>query len=1234
MHRLGRLTASPGAAAVLTVLALLLVGGRSFAQADAGLSVDEQVRRNLHVERYSVQALAVQAAEKPRDLLVGLTLDGVVSWLKLKPHSLRSPNFKLLVADAKGRLTAVEPPEENTYRGVIDGLPGSGVAASIVNGQFKMLIDDGAQSWWVQPLGDVVENADAGAHVVYRQEDVLPGPWTCGMDGLAGALPKAVMAAAPEGAISCYHKAEIAFDTDVEYVSAVGAANVDADIAAVMIIVDFIYRRDCGITYEITQTIVRTAVFAPYTSTDAVTLRDAFRDEWNANNGAIPRDVAHLMTGKELDFEIIGIAYFDGICTTSAYALSQTLFSTNLAERVTLTAHELGHNWNAQHCDSSASPGFPQACTLPVANCSIMCHQLGGCPDSITLRFEPCSAQTIMNYRNTLTCLGPAGAVGLGTEKIVANDSQLNDNFGQAVSMSGDLLVVGAPQVDVLIPPQNTILQPDAGAAYIFRFNKTTSEWTQEAKLTAPDVGVPQDDRFGISVAAASLAAGSVNEDIVVIGAHLDDDFGRNSGAAYVFQRIAGVWTFVTKLTAVDGAPNDLYGFSVSITSTGNVIAVGSQRDDDVGINSGSVYVYRHNGATWAHEDKIIAPDATVADGFGFSVSVSGGDDAEVLLAGALFDDDQGADSGAAYVFRRDAQEEWLFESKLLPTGGAAGDQFGLAVSLYAVGLTEVALIGAPLTNVGLTSNTGAAYVFTSSGATWSQAGGALLGDSRAEDQFGAAVAVTGQIAVVGDYLDDPVGVNSGSAFVFRNTGLGYAFDTKLIPDDAMANDQFGIAVTAYGERAAIGSWKSESPATDGGAVYVTADVVPFVDCNMNGSPDECDISLGYSQDCNLNAIPDECDIAAGTSEDCNLNGVPDECDTPDPADDCNGNGLPDLCDIGTGFSQDCNLNAIPDECDIADSTSEDCNLNSIPDECDIATGASEDCNINGIPDECEVGGSRPDCNGNGIPDGCEIAGGTAFDCNANGVPDECDIPGTRNDCNNNSVPDSCDIAFGGSFDCNANGVPDECDLTGSKADCNANGIPDSCDIAGNFSEDCNLNGIPDECELPGNDCNTNDIPDDCEIAQGLAQDCNLNLIPDDCDIALGTSLDANSDGIPDECQKVLPCDGDLTGSGTVDIDDLLIIIGAWGTCPPCPGDSDGNGVVDIDEILALIAGWGVCPGCAVDFDGNGVVDIDDLLQIVNSWGACPPCEGDLNGDGFVNIDDLLVIIGGWGPCP
>ncbi|GJM26968.1 MAG: hypothetical protein DHS20C16_33830 [Phycisphaerae bacterium] len=117
------------------------------------------------------------------------------------------------------------------------------------------------------------------------------------------------------------------------------------------------------------------------------------------------------------------------------------------------------------------------------------------------------------------------------------------------------------------------------------------------------------------------------------------------------------------------------------------------------------------------------------------------------------------------------------------------------------------------------------------------------------------------------------------------------------------------------------------------------------------------------SSDCNQNFILDDCDIAGSTSLDCNGNGTPDECEP-----DCNGSGIPDDCDVTNETSDDCNLNNYPDECE------PDCNGSGFPDACDVANQTGLDCNSNSYPDECEL--LRNDCDSNGVPDECTL---TAF---------------------------------------------------------------------------------------------------------------------------------------------------------------------------------------------------------------------------------------------------------------
>jgi hypothetical protein len=130
------------------------------------------------------------------------------------------------------------------------------------------------------------------------------------------------------------------------------------------------------------------------------------------------------------------------------------------------------------------------------------------------------------------------------------------------------------------------------------------------------------------------------------VGAYFDDDIGTDSGSAYVFTRGGGVWTQQAKLTAADGAASDLFGYSLSLS--GDTLAVGAYGDDDNGSASGSAYVFTRSGGVWTQQAKLTAGDGAASDYFGYSLSLSG----DSLAVGAYLDDDNGTDSGSAYVFQ------------------------------------------------------------------------------------------------------------------------------------------------------------------------------------------------------------------------------------------------------------------------------------------------------------------------------------------------------------------------------------------------------------------------------------------------------------------------------------------------------------------------------------------------------------------------------------------------------
>ena len=219
--------------------------------------------------------------------------------------------------------------------------------------------------------------------------------------------------------------------------------------------------------------------------------------------------------------------------------------------------------------------------------------------------------------------------------ELIGSDTEPGDIFGLSVAISGDTTVVGAYRDD----NDNGV---DAGSAYVFRYDPGPPEtWIEQAKLTASSGAAY--DYFGYSV--------SISGDTAVTSAHGDADNGAFTGAAYIFEKPPGGWENMTetaKLTASDGAGDDYFALSVSIS--GGTVVIGACGDDDNGAWSGSAYVFKEPAGGWENMTetvKLTASDGAVEDYFGVSVSIS----ADTAVVGAPYDDDNGEDSGSAYVF-------------------------------------------------------------------------------------------------------------------------------------------------------------------------------------------------------------------------------------------------------------------------------------------------------------------------------------------------------------------------------------------------------------------------------------------------------------------------------------------------------------------------------------------------------------------------------------------------------
>ncbi len=361
--------------------------------------------------------------------------------------------------------------------------------------------------------------------------------------------------------------------------------------------------------------------------------------------------------------------------------------------------------------------------------------------------------------------------------KLTASDGAPRDQFGCSVSISGDCAIVGA-----FLDDDNG---NDSGSAYIFK--RVGSSWTQQDKLIASDGAFR--DYFGWSV--------SISGDYAIIGAFGDDDNGERSGSAYVFKRQGSRWVQQGKLVASDGTRMDSFGYSVSIS--GGYAIVGA---DD------SAYIFKRDGSGWMQQDKLIASDGAYMDSFGFSVSLDG----DYAVIGAHRDDDNGADSGSAYIFKR-AGNSWTQEGKLIASDGAPKEWFGYSVSIRG----DSAIIGARKDNDS-GSESGSAYIFKRVGNSWTQQDKLIASDRVPYDRSDRSVSISGDSAIIGTPFDDGNVADSGSAYVFRRVGNSWTQQDKLTAWDGAADDYFGTEVSISGGYAIIGAPGDENGKSPGSA--------------------------------------------------------------------------------------------------------------------------------------------------------------------------------------------------------------------------------------------------------------------------------------------------------------------------------------------------------------------------------------------------------------------------------
>ena len=336
---------------------------------------------------------------------------------------------------------------------------------------------------------------------------------------------------------------------------------------------------------------------------------------------------------------------------------------------------------------------------------------------------------------------------------LVVCDAACGDGFGEAVSIDGDTIIVGAPA-----SPNSEI----AGAAYIFTRNKQ-GDWKQQAKLMVSD---PRITKLGGAVALQGNTAvvGLTSTSVTDVFIFVRDQNGNWSHES----TLSAPGTNVTNSLAIQGDTIIVGAPFFSIDGNKTVID--------------AVYIFtRDEYGNWAQQEQLLDPNPDMPfNFFGYSVAF----DSNTLVIGSItFTVDR------AYIFNRNEQGDWLMQQVLDPDGNSSSDNFGASVAIQGDTLVVGASHDAP---------SGSAHIFTrDERGIWSEHAKLLQSDGGNNDNFGAAVALDNDTIIVGARGDDDNGNASGSAYLFD------AADTPACPWDIDDTGDVGVKDLLF----LLGNW-------------------------------------------------------------------------------------------------------------------------------------------------------------------------------------------------------------------------------------------------------------------------------------------------------------------------------------------------------------------------------------------------------------------------------------------
>ncbi len=373
--------------------------------------------------------------------------------------------------------------------------------------------------------------------------------------------------------------------------------------------------------------------------------------------------------------------------------------------------------------------------------------------------------------------------------------------LGWSVAIEGDLAVIGAIGTDDACP-----MDPNCNSGTALVYRRVGGVWGFEAALTASDGGPA--DQFGQNC--------SISGDRILVGAHFD-----GPGSAYVFAYNGTAWVEEQKLLGSDSL--DLFHFGHSVSLDGDTALIGCMRDNFAGPETGSAFIFERIAGVWTETAKLTASDPAERDRFGRSCDLQGG----TAVIGAHLHDGAAADEGAAYVYERDdagtpndpSDDTWPQTAKLVSSQPLAEALFARAVGVDG----NTCVIGSSQ-DTGATVNSGAVYIFErdASGA-WLESQILSTPDGEDADRFGESVAIDGNRIVAGVPGDDDVADRAGAAYQIERIAAGWTVTTKFTSSEVDPSAALGTEMTVdvSGSSAVFGSPFGSLDIALGGSAYL-----------------------------------------------------------------------------------------------------------------------------------------------------------------------------------------------------------------------------------------------------------------------------------------------------------------------------------------------------------------------------------------------------------------------------